>query len=151
MGTKTKSWWLDHGIGCRVNNESWIQDFSEETGRLIPPEEFVEGCILEYYYVEVIHAGVQCLLAVSFLCALVMVFRALQLGSVFYKIGKKFFLTNFSKFLPDWLNFYQTWSAGQTYFAASGILVSVQFQVQNAKKIVYEKKRRHFQFSDKFS
>lgn len=66
MGTKTKSWWLDHGIGCRVNNESWVDEVSEETGRLIPPEEFVEGCILEYYYVEVIHAGIQCLFAVSY-------------------------------------------------------------------------------------
>ncbi|WAR17826.1 NKAIN-like protein [Mya arenaria] len=63
MGTKSKSWWLDHGIGCRVNNESWVEEVSAETGRPIPPEEFVEGCILAYYYVEVIHAAVQCLLA----------------------------------------------------------------------------------------
>ncbi|XP_052764998.1 sodium/potassium-transporting ATPase subunit beta-1-interacting protein-like isoform X3 [Mya arenaria] len=65
MGTKSKSWWLDHGIGCRVNNESWVEEVSAETGRPIPPEEFVEGCILAYYYVEVIHAAVQCLLALT--------------------------------------------------------------------------------------
>ncbi|XP_067664991.1 uncharacterized protein [Haliotis asinina] len=33
-----------------------------EASRPIPPEEFVDGCILQYYYVEVIHAAVQCLL-----------------------------------------------------------------------------------------
>ncbi|XP_052235744.1 uncharacterized protein LOC127847705 [Dreissena polymorpha] len=65
MGTKSKSWWLDHGIGCRVNNESWVEGTAEEQGRLIPPEEYVEGCILEYYYVEVIHAAIQCLLALT--------------------------------------------------------------------------------------
>jgi len=65
MGTKSKSWWLDHGIGCRVNNESWVDEASSDSGRAIPPEEFVEGCILEYYYVEVIHAGIQCVFAVS--------------------------------------------------------------------------------------
>ena len=33
--------------------------------RPIPPEDVVEGCLLDYYYVECIHAGVQCLLAVG--------------------------------------------------------------------------------------
>ena len=37
-----------------------------DSSRPIPPENVVEGCLLDYYYVEVIHAGVQCLLAVSF-------------------------------------------------------------------------------------
>jgi hypothetical protein len=65
IGTKSKSWWLEHGIGCKISNDSWVEDDSSNAGRKIPPEEFVEGCILAYYYVEVIHAGVQCLLAVS--------------------------------------------------------------------------------------
>lgn len=42
-----------------------MNDNPVRTSRLIPPEEVVEGCLLDYYYVEVIHAGVQCLLAVS--------------------------------------------------------------------------------------
>lgn len=33
--------------------------------RFIFSEEVVEGCFLDYYYVEVIYAGVQCLLVVS--------------------------------------------------------------------------------------
>ncbi|XP_045180898.2 sodium/potassium-transporting ATPase subunit beta-1-interacting protein 3-like [Mercenaria mercenaria] len=65
IGTKSKSWWLEHGIGCKVSNDSWVEDVSANAGRKIPPEEFVEGCILAYYYVEVIHAGVQCLLALT--------------------------------------------------------------------------------------
>lgn len=33
--------------------------------RFIFSEEVVEGCFLDYYYVEVIYVGVQCLLVVS--------------------------------------------------------------------------------------
>ena len=65
IGTKTKSWWLEHGVGCQVTNSSWLDEISPESSRPIPPEQFVEGCILQYYYVEVIHAAVQCLFAVS--------------------------------------------------------------------------------------
>lgn len=102
MGTKTKSWWLDHGIGCRVNNESWVQDFSEETGRLIPPEEFVEGCILEYYYVEVIHAGIQCLLAVSFFVYTCDSIPSFAIRFSFLQDWKKISSSQISqKFLPD--------------------------------------------------
>ncbi|XP_041362172.1 sodium/potassium-transporting ATPase subunit beta-1-interacting protein 3-like [Gigantopelta aegis] len=61
IGTKTKSWWLEHGVGCQVTNSTWLDDISPESSRPIPPEQFVEGCILQYYYVEVIHASVQCL------------------------------------------------------------------------------------------
>ena len=65
IGTKNKSWWLEHGIGCRITNTSWQDDASVESSRPIPPEDVVEGCLLDYYYVECIHAGVQCLLAVG--------------------------------------------------------------------------------------
>ena len=64
IGTRNKSWWLEHGIGCRISNDTWV-DKEPVAARKIPPEEFVSGCLLDYYYVEVIHAGVQCLLAVS--------------------------------------------------------------------------------------
>ncbi|XP_011431591.1 sodium/potassium-transporting ATPase subunit beta-1-interacting protein 3 isoform X4 [Magallana gigas] len=63
IGTKNKSWWLEHGIGCKITNDTWMSENPVKTSRLIPPEEAVEGCLLDYYYVEVIHAGVQCLLA----------------------------------------------------------------------------------------
>lgn len=63
IGTKNKSWWLEHGIGCKITNNTWMSENPVRTSRLIPPEEAVEGCLLDYYYVEVIHAGVQCLLA----------------------------------------------------------------------------------------
>ncbi|KAJ8310958.1 hypothetical protein KUTeg_011485 [Tegillarca granosa] len=64
IGTKNKSWWLEHGIGCKITNTSWqISPTETEASRPIPPEDVVEGCLLDYYYVEVIHAAVQCLLA----------------------------------------------------------------------------------------
>lgn len=66
IGTGNKSWWLDKGLGCEVTNSSWVDDpSSSEANRRIPPEEFVEGCLLNYYYVEILHAGVQCILSVS--------------------------------------------------------------------------------------
>lgn len=66
IGTEGKSWWLEHGIGCKVTNSSWEnEEVDPETGRNSPPEAYVAGCILQYYYVEVIHAAVQCLLSVS--------------------------------------------------------------------------------------
>lgn len=63
IGTKNKSWWLEHGIGCRITNTSWLVNTPSDSSRPIPPEDVVEGCLLDYYYVEVIHAGIQCLLA----------------------------------------------------------------------------------------
>ncbi|KAL8596998.1 hypothetical protein ACOMHN_050097 [Nucella lapillus] len=65
IGTESKSWWLEHGVGCMVTNDTWEASpkQSAESSRPIPPEEFVQGCILNYYYVEVIHAAVQVLLA----------------------------------------------------------------------------------------
>uniref|UniRef100_A0A0B6Y8G1 Sodium/potassium-transporting ATPase subunit beta-1-interacting protein n=1 Tax=Arion vulgaris TaxID=1028688 RepID=A0A0B6Y8G1_9EUPU len=63
IGTEGKSWWLEHGIGCEVTNSSWEEEEGVNQGRNNPPEAYVVGCILQYYYVEVIHAAVQCLLA----------------------------------------------------------------------------------------
>jgi len=55
MGTGSKSWWYSHGIGCHANE---TYDTTNQSTTVYV------GCILEYYYVEVIHAGVQCLLSV---------------------------------------------------------------------------------------
>ena len=50
--TGNRSWWFSNGIGC---NASSIDE----------SKDYVQGCLLQYYYVEVIHAGAQCLLSVS--------------------------------------------------------------------------------------
>ena len=52
--------------GCTITNTSWRDNTTPpETSRDIPPEEYVEGCLIQYYYVEIIQAGVQCILTVS--------------------------------------------------------------------------------------
>ena len=65
LGTGHVSWWVENGIGCH---------FIEGTASSTPiplstspalPENLVHGCILQYYYVETIQAGVQCILSVS--------------------------------------------------------------------------------------
>ncbi|XP_025092285.1 sodium/potassium-transporting ATPase subunit beta-1-interacting protein 3-like isoform X4 [Pomacea canaliculata] len=89
IGTESKSWWLEHGIGCSVTNSSWLGSSDKsDTGRPIPPEEFVHGCILQYYYVEVIHAAVQCLLSLlGFVVSCITVYTYLEeedaLNSIF--------------------------------------------------------------------
>lgn len=60
MGTGSKSWWETHGIGCKSSfNFSGIP----EEQHYFPLPTTVEGCILQYYYVECIQAGIQCFLA----------------------------------------------------------------------------------------
>ncbi|XP_076437670.1 sodium/potassium-transporting ATPase subunit beta-1-interacting protein 2-like isoform X4 [Babylonia areolata] len=82
MGTDSKSWWLEHGIGCNITNTSWLGASSSssskppDAGRPIPPEEFVEGCVLQYYYVEVIHAAVQVLLGMAGLGVALVIIQA---------------------------------------------------------------------------
>lgn len=74
IGTEGKSWWLEHGVGCKVANSSWEEEEEVHAGRRDPPESYVVGCILQYYYVEVIHAAVQCLLSVSLIYDIKLVF-----------------------------------------------------------------------------
>ena len=71
LGTNSFSWWLANGYGCRpvyyhnISNELII-DAMERNGNAYHPlrPSEVNGCLMEYYYVEVIHAGVQVVLAV---------------------------------------------------------------------------------------
>ena len=66
LGTKNKSWWLEHGIGCEVDKVAQPRIAENSlTERNMPHEEDVSGCLIEYYYVEVIQAAIHCLLAVS--------------------------------------------------------------------------------------
>ena len=65
IGTGHQSWWREHGIFCQ--SESNVRNDSTVivTVSASHVETDVGHCLLQYYYVEVIHAGVQCLLAVS--------------------------------------------------------------------------------------
>ena len=71
IGTGNKSWWHDNGIGCQPPSTVSPDDSSSSSpssaalNTVTESEEPVPGCFLQYYYVEIIHAGVQCLLAVS--------------------------------------------------------------------------------------
>lgn len=70
LGTGNKSWWLDHGIGCEIANQTSSSGTSHNAliQRDVPSEEEVTGCIIQYYYVEVIHAGIQVLFSVIGFC-----------------------------------------------------------------------------------
>ncbi|XP_064597285.1 sodium/potassium-transporting ATPase subunit beta-1-interacting protein 3-like isoform X2 [Liolophura sinensis] len=61
--TGNKSWWLENGIGCIVTNSTAVES-PPSASRPIPAEGAVQGCILAYYYVEVIHAAVQIFLSI---------------------------------------------------------------------------------------
>ncbi|KAL1417108.1 hypothetical protein MTO96_027161 [Rhipicephalus appendiculatus] len=59
MGTGSRSWWEANGFGCvAIFNYSSSDDILAVTKPVS-----VAGCVLPYYYVECIQAGVQCLLA----------------------------------------------------------------------------------------
>lgn len=59
IGTGSRSWWEANGFGCdAVFNYSSSDDILAVTKPVS-----VNGCLLQYYYIECIQAGVQCLLA----------------------------------------------------------------------------------------
>lgn len=57
------SWWIENGIGCTYNTT--YNDLGEE---IRPNEGDVSGCLIEYYYVECIHAAIHCFLALVGFC-----------------------------------------------------------------------------------
>lgn len=61
LGTGSRSWWLVNGAGCTP-----IYNSSHDDPFLFPTPTSVEGCIVEYFYIEAIQAAVQCFLAVSY-------------------------------------------------------------------------------------
>jgi len=65
IGTGHKSWWLENGYGCEVTNTNYLNSNSANPSnmRQSPNESDVTGCLLDYQYVEIVHAGIQCLLA----------------------------------------------------------------------------------------
>ncbi|KFB47020.1 AGAP007012-PB-like protein [Anopheles sinensis] len=60
LGTGSVSWFEENGYGCRPSYPTNVT--SEDPYRPVRPEK-VEGCLLDYYIVEVVHAGVHCALA----------------------------------------------------------------------------------------
>ncbi|XP_064473588.1 sodium/potassium-transporting ATPase subunit beta-1-interacting protein 3-like [Ornithodoros turicata] len=59
IGTGSRSWWEANGFGCKATF-----NFSSSNDILaITKPVSVEGCLLNYFYVECIQAGVQCFLA----------------------------------------------------------------------------------------
>uniref|UniRef100_A0A336LU54 Sodium/potassium-transporting ATPase subunit beta-1-interacting protein n=1 Tax=Culicoides sonorensis TaxID=179676 RepID=A0A336LU54_CULSO len=62
LGTGSVSWFEVNGYGCRA---SYSTNNTLEIDVFKPPRpEQVDGCLLDYYIVEVIQAGLQCLLAI---------------------------------------------------------------------------------------
>lgn len=53
----SSSWWMTNGPGCHATYNNPTE--------LLPTPDSVTGCLVDYVHVEVFHAAVQCLLAVS--------------------------------------------------------------------------------------
>lgn len=54
------SWWAENGFGCRTVTNPTADPSADFIG---PPS--VTGCLLNYEYVEVLHAAIQIILSVS--------------------------------------------------------------------------------------
>lgn len=70
LGTGSRSWWEVHGYGCIADFTTAITNGSsleQDPDPSRPPKPTkVDGCLIEYQYIEVIQASLQCLLSVSF-------------------------------------------------------------------------------------
>ena len=59
--SSSESWWIEHGFNCSVTyNITTLPSGISTTERI-----GVSDCLLDYRYVEVVQAGVQCFLCVS--------------------------------------------------------------------------------------
>jgi hypothetical protein len=81
LGVGGRSWWTGHSIGCRcqppltsvsVADGSGFNDTASINGSSVSATTVdscvTDSCILPYYYIEVIHAGVQAVLAIFGFC-----------------------------------------------------------------------------------
>ncbi|XP_072042626.1 sodium/potassium-transporting ATPase subunit beta-1-interacting protein 2-like isoform X2 [Amphiura filiformis] len=59
LHTGSESWWKENGFNC---SGMYNTTTSSLTGRMDTQLLDVNGCILDYTYIEIIHASVQCLL-----------------------------------------------------------------------------------------
>lgn len=70
LGTGAASWWEVNGIGCKpyfsVNGSLAGTALNLQPADIIRPPrpDWVDGCLLSYVFVEVIHAAIQLILAV---------------------------------------------------------------------------------------
>lgn len=65
LGTGSVSWWEVNGAGCKPTYPTNLtSEVDPDPSRPLRPER-VTGCFLHYQYVEVLHAALQCVLAVS--------------------------------------------------------------------------------------
>uniref|UniRef100_A0A182KDF2 Sodium/potassium-transporting ATPase subunit beta-1-interacting protein n=1 Tax=Anopheles christyi TaxID=43041 RepID=A0A182KDF2_9DIPT len=74
LGTGSVSWFEENGYGCRPTYPTNVT--SEDPYRPVRPEK-VDGCLLEYHIVEVVHSGIHCALAIFG------IFGAICLGQTF--------------------------------------------------------------------
>jgi len=73
MATESRSWWVRNGYGCHAVTVFADNSTDQTSSELLPtaaaPASFVAttivGCIISYEYVEVLHAGLQCLFVAS--------------------------------------------------------------------------------------
>lgn len=64
LGTGSVSWWEVNGAGCKPTYPTNLtSEVDPDPSRPLRPER-VTGCFLDYQYVEVLHAALQCVLAV---------------------------------------------------------------------------------------
>lgn len=63
LGTGSFSWFVINGYGCKAVYSDNITTTVDDPYRPRRPDS-VENCLVDYFLVEVIHSGVQCLLAV---------------------------------------------------------------------------------------
>ena len=72
MATGSRSWWVRNGYGCHTdalftNSNVTAQPLMPTT--VAAPSSYVGttivGCVISYEYIEVLHAGLQCVLVVS--------------------------------------------------------------------------------------
>lgn len=64
LGTGSVSWWEVNGAGCKPTYPTNLTLEADPDPARPPRPERVTGCFLDYQYVEVLHAALQCLLAV---------------------------------------------------------------------------------------
>ncbi|XP_077990200.1 sodium/potassium-transporting ATPase subunit beta-1-interacting protein 3-like [Glandiceps talaboti] len=84
IDTDNESWWKDHGFGC----EYILNTTVSSSGDIFQTKQGMKGCILEYQYVECVHAGIQCLLALfGFVYAIYVVHRFTSEDDSFDFIG----------------------------------------------------------------
>ncbi|XP_071941420.1 sodium/potassium-transporting ATPase subunit beta-1-interacting protein 3-like isoform X2 [Antedon mediterranea] len=72
FNTGSESWWKTNGFGCETQENNTVKSFDEYTST--PPE--VTGCLLDYVYIETIHAAVQILLGIlGFILAIIVIYK----------------------------------------------------------------------------